>query len=194
MRVSVRNPAPVLLLLLAACSGETPTAPPAEVTGSTAAGALARAQVPMKGTYEGTGIFTESPASCPGFQSVFEGVGQETHTGRYTLSQTTCTVPIDAINSSFTGTFTKTAANGDLITGTFAGAARQVQFPGPSSPIGIFAITGTITFTGGTGRFEGASGSQQMEGIQWTNFSQAGFPSRMVLEFDGTISSVGSLR
>jgi hypothetical protein len=195
MRDSIRQSAPVLLLLYAACSSEIPTAPPpAELTGSTAAGAPARAQVPMKGTYEGTGIFTEPPASCPGFQSVFEGVGQETHTGRYTLTHTTCTVPIDATNSSFTGEFTKTAANGDLITGTFAGATQQVQFPGPSSPIGIFAITGTITFTGGTGRFEGASGGQQMEGTQWTDFSQAGFPSRMVLEFDGTISSVGSLR
>jgi hypothetical protein len=194
MRVSVRTPGPVLLLLLAACNSGTPVGPAAEVTGSTAAGALARSQVPMKGTYEGTGIFTEPPESCPGFQSVFEGVGRETHTGRYTLSHATCTVPIDATNSSFTGEFTKTAANGDLLTGTFEGTAQLVEAPGPNSATGIFAITGTITFTGGTGRFEGGSGRQQMDGTQWTDFSQAGFPSRMVLEFDGTISSVGSLR
>jgi len=120
-------------------------------------------------------------------------VGRESHTGRYTLDHVTCTVPVDATNSSFTGEFTKTAANGDLLVGTFQGAARLVQPPGESSPIGIFAIEGTITFTGGTGRFEGATGSQRMQGTQSTDFSQPpSLPSRMALEFDGTISSVGS--
>jgi hypothetical protein len=147
----------------------------------------------MKGSYEGTGVFTAPPASCAGFYSVFGGDGQESHTGRYALHHTTCTVPIDATQSSFTGEFTKTTANGDLLFGTYEGTTRLTEAPGPSSPIGVFAISGTLSFTGGTGRFEGASGGQQMVGTQWTDFSQAGYPSRMVLEFDGTISSVGSL-
>jgi hypothetical protein len=120
-------------------------------------------------------------------------VGQESHTGRYTLNHSTCTVPVDATNSAFTGEFTKTTANGDLSFGTYEGTTQLIEAPGPSSAVGVFAIIGTITFTGGTGRFEGASGSQEMEGTQWTDFSQAGFASRMVLEFNGTISSVGSL-
>jgi hypothetical protein len=158
------------------------------------AAALSRTEVPIKGTYEGTGVFTAPPASCPGFYSLFEGIGRESHTGRYALSHTVCTVPIDVTRSSFTGVFTKTAANGDLLTGTFEGTTRMTEAPGGGSPYGVFAIIGTITFTGGTGRFVEATGTQSMEGTQWTDFSQADFPSRQVLEFDGTISSVGSLR
>ncbi len=191
MRVHVPNLAPFLLMLFTACSGEAPIAPSAEAAGSTPAGAFSRTQVPMKGTYEGTGIFTSPPASCAGFYSVFSGVGQESHTGRYTLRQTTCAVPIDATSSSFTGEFTKTTANGDLLLGTHEGTTQLVEAPGPGSAVGIFAIAGTITFTGGTGRFDGASGSQRMEGTQWTDFSQPGFPSRMVLEFDGEFRTVG---
>jgi hypothetical protein len=172
------------LLLLAACDSE-PTAPAAEA-------AAVFKSVPMKGRFEGTGSFTAPPASCQGVYSTFQGGGQESHTGRYTLDIATCTVPVDASRSSFSGTFTKTAANGDLIFGTDEGTARLTVPPGPSSAVGVFEISGTITFTGGTGRFTGASGQQHMEGTQWTDFSRAGFPSRMVLEFDGSISSVGS--
>jgi hypothetical protein len=173
-----------LCLFLVACE-KAPTAPDV---------ALARGEVPMKGTYEGTGLFTAPPAECGGFYSVFNGLGRESHTGRYTLELATCTVPVDAINSSFTGEFTKTTANGDLLFGVYDGATELTQAPGADSPIGVFAISGTITFTGGTGRFEGAGGTQSMTGTQWTDFSRPGFPSRMILEFDGTISSVGSLR
>lgn len=190
MRVSGIVPMPFLLLMVAACSDRTSTAPSAEA--SSGAGPEFSEQVPMKGSYQGTGVFTAPPASCAAFYSVFNGTGQESHTGRYALHHTTCTVPIDATHSSFTGEFTKTAANGDLIFGTFEGSVQLTQAPGSGSPIGVFAIVGTITFTGGTGRFDGATGSQRMVGTQWTDFSRDGFPSRMVLQFDGTISSVGS--
>jgi hypothetical protein len=179
-----------MLLLLAACGSET-TAPAGESTGPADAAAAIKL-VPMKGEFEGTGTFSAPPASCPGVYSTFEGGGQESHTGRYTLQIETCTVPAGGAVSSFSGTFTKTTANGDLIFGTHAGTATLTTPPGPSSPVGVFAIDGTITFTGGTGRFAGATGQQHMEGTQWTDFSQTGFPSRMELAFDGSISSTGA--
>jgi hypothetical protein len=185
-------PAPFLLLALAACAGDGPSAPTADDLGADPASI--RSEVPMKGSYEGTGNFTTPPAGCAGLFSAFTGTGRETHTGRYRLTQTVCTVPIDATTFAFTGEFTKTAANGDLLRGTFEGTSRLIQPPGPTSPIGVFEVAGTIVFTGGTGRFDGATGSQRMSGTQWTDFSQAHAPSRMVLEFDGTISTIGSLR
>ncbi len=181
----------LLLLLLAACGEEAATGPMA--VAAPAAGMAASRQVPMKGSYQGTGFFTQPPQGCPGFYTVFSGTGTKSHSRRYSLDHVTCTVPIDQTRSSFTGEFTKTTANGDLIIGTHQGFSRLVTPPGPSSPVGVFAIEGEITFTGGTGRFEGATGGQRMEGTQWTDFSQLpSLPSRMVLQFDGTISSVGS--
>ena len=190
MRLPTLIPVSFLSLAVLACGDQAPTAPAVQA-GSADRPAFSE-QVPMRGSYEGTGTFTAPPASCAGFYSVFTGSGQESHAGNYTLHHTTCTVPIDATRSSFTGEFTKTVASGDLVFGTFEGSTRLAQAPGAGTPIGIFTIVGTVTFTGGTGRFDGATGSQRMEGTQWTDFSQAGFPSRMVLDFDGTISTVGS--
>ena len=190
MRVPAIITAPFLCLAIAACDDHAPTAPLA-LAGQPDGPAFSE-QVPMRGSYEGTGVFTAPPASCAGFYSVFTGTGRESHAGSYTLDHTTCTVPIDATHSAFTGEFTKTVANGDLLVGTYEGSTQLTEAPGAGDPIGVFAIVGTITFTGGTGRFDGATGSQRMEGTQWTDFSQAGFPSRMILDFEGTISSVGS--
>jgi hypothetical protein len=190
MRASRAIPPSFVLLLVTACGSET-TAPAGESI-APASGVAALTLVPMKGVFEGTGSFTAPPASCQGLYSTFNGSGRESHTGRYTLHIETCTVPMEASTSSFTGTFTKTAANGDLIFGTDEGTATLTVPPGPGSPVGVFAIDGTVTFTGGTGRFTGASGQQHMEGDQWTDFSQTGLPSRMVLEFDGSISSTGA--
>ena len=185
MRAPGFTPIPLLLAAVVACGDQSPTAP-------VALSPLARAEVPMKGDYEGTGVFTAPPAACAGFYAVFTGEGQETHTGRYTLDLATCTVPVDAIRSSFTGEFRKTTANGDLIVGTYQGTTDLTEAPGTTFPIGVFAIEGVITITGGTGRFDGARGSQRMTGIQSTDFSRPGFPSRMILTFDGSITSVGS--
>jgi hypothetical protein len=179
------------LLLLAACGSETTA--PGSASAIAATEALADVKsVPMSGRFEGTGSFSTPPTWCQGLYSTFRGGGQESHTGRYTLDIANCTIPVDASTSTFSGTFTKTTANGDLIFGTQEGTARLTVPPGSSSAVGVFELSGTITFTGGTGRFAGATGQQQMEGTQWTDFSQAGFPSRMVLEFEGSISSVGS--
>jgi hypothetical protein len=83
------------------------------------------------------------------------------------------------------GTFVKTAANGDQIFGTYVGTATVIQ---PPSPVAIFSVNGTITFTGGTGRFAGATGSTTMAGTLQADFSQAPVPTQVTLTMLGTIS------
>jgi len=87
------------------------------------------------------------------------------------------------------GTFIKTAANGDLIFGTYSGSSTVIQ---PPAPIGIFSVTGTLSFTGGTGRFAGATGTATMNGSLRGDFSQPGVPTEVALVMIGSISSPGS--
>jgi len=89
------------------------------------------------------------------------------------------------------GTFIKTAANGDQIFGTYTGSTTIIQ---PPAPIGIFGVTGTLSFTGGTGRFAGATGSASMNGSLQADFSQPTVPTDVTLVMIGSISSVGSTK
>jgi hypothetical protein len=49
-------------------------------------------------------------------------------------------------------------------------------------------VTGTLSFTGGTGHFDGASGTQTMEASQSIDVSQATLPVHTELDLHGTIS------
>ncbi len=83
------------------------------------------------------------------------------------------------------GTFVKTAANGDQLFGTYAGTTSVIQ---PPTPIGVFEMTGTLTFTGGTGRFTGAAGTTTMSGIEQADFSQTPITIQDELTMVGEIS------
>jgi hypothetical protein len=83
--------------------------------------------------------------------------------------------------SSF-GTFHWVAANGDSISGHFFGQLIPTATPG------LFDYVGTTIVTGGTGRFDGASGMTTSGGQANFNTLTFAFP------FQGTISSVGSNR
>jgi hypothetical protein len=83
------------------------------------------------------------------------------------------------------GTFVKTAANGDQLFGTYSGNASVIQ---PPAPIGIFAISGTLTFTGGSGRFTGAAGTTTMSGTERADFSQTPVATQAELTMVGEIS------
>ncbi|MEA3336767.1 MAG: SMP-30/gluconolactonase/LRE family protein [Chloroflexota bacterium] len=72
-----------------------------------------------------------------------------------------------------TGTMAFTAANGDQLFGTFAGESSPLE-DGPVS------FKGTFQIDGGTGEFEGATGS----GV----YSGSAEGSEGILEFDGTLS------
>jgi hypothetical protein len=64
----------------------------------------------------------------------------------------------------------------------------------PPAPIGQFRVSGTLTFTGGTGRFAGLTGTASMSGVQTTDFSLPDFPTTVTLHMEGAISSVRSVR
>ena len=75
--------------------------------------------------------------------------GTATHLGRYTM---TFRAEIDLTTRLGESRETWVAANGDSLFTTGSGEAT------PTDP-GILSIAGTETITGGTGRFEGATGS-----------------------------------
>lgn len=116
--------------------------------GMAVAGPVAASQqVPFRGEMSGTATVT--PIQPPIVSVLLETSGQASQLGRFTL------VAPHTVNQATriaTGTYTFTAADGSTLTATLAGTATLVA-PGQ------LAIAETGTITGGTGRFEGATGS-----------------------------------
>jgi hypothetical protein len=165
---------------LAACDDAAPTAPQ-----------FASTQVPTATSYRAQGTIGTTPR-CDALGLLYvslEGEGIESHVGRYTIENSHC---LNRATGEFTaGLFHKVAANGDDLFGTYEGTSSVIQAP---APVGIFAILGQLAFTGGSGRFANAIGSQQMAGTQTSDFSQPGVPTTVELTMTGTISTVGSAR
>ena len=136
--------------------------------------ALAGAQVPFKGA--DAGEWGEGTHSCGALFPVFvETSGQATHVGNYSYSSREC---VNFANSTYSGTWELTAANGDTLAGTYAGTfeivGSNIEYE-QENAIG-----------GGTGRFAGASGDFHVSGLaSLDDFSD-------VQELEGAISSVGS--
>ena len=78
------------------------------------------------------------------------GVGQASQLGRYALLMQ---VEVDLITETSAGTFSIDTANGDQLTGTVTGVGAD------SVEENVFLLTEILTIEGGTGRFEGASGT-----------------------------------
>jgi hypothetical protein len=190
------RPHPILLTLLAVslagCDGRPPTAPGADP--AAAAGRFEAAQanrvVPFKEEYTASGTIAPSAACAAGtLQVALDGGGTASHVGRYSITNSHC---LDLATGVFTnGTFVKTAANGDQLFGTYSGVGTVIV---PPAPIGQFRVSGTLTFTGGTGRFAGLTGTASMSGVQTTDFSLPDFPTTVTLHMEGAISSVRSVR
>jgi hypothetical protein len=109
------------------------------------------------------------------------GSGTGTHIGKYTFVATEC---VNLATFAVTdGSWTITAANGDTVSGEYAGQAA----PAPGSACDItYDVEGPVT--GGTGRFEGATGH-----LRWEGF--ANLCTRVLGdEISGWISSVGSTK
>ncbi len=177
------------LLAFPAC--DTPTAADFGVgaDGTPVPATLAKAvELPMRGRFVADGSLVPQ-ADCPGLRLVSQGGGTETHTGRYTITTIDC-----VIGNGFTGSFTKVAADGDLLFGTYAGSTEVLEAPSASSSLLVLRVTGTLNFTGGTGRFDGASGTETMEGRQSIDVSQAVLPAHTVLDLEGTITVVRPTR
>ena len=77
--------------------------------------------------------------------------GQATHLGRFTRTET---LIVNLSDGTFTGTLEFTAANGDQLNADVEG-----HFTSPTGE----SAEGTYLFTGGTGRFQNASGGAAFE-------------------------------
>ena len=167
-------------VVLVACADAAPTAPQ-----------LANTQVPITTSYRAQGTIGTTPR-CDALGLLYvslQGEGIESHVGRYTIQNSHCLNPV---TGEFTaGLFHKVAANRDELFGTYVGTSSVIQAP---APIGVFAIRGQLAFTGGSGRFDDATGSQEMVGTQTSDFSQPGVPTTVELSMTGTISTAGSAR
>ena len=120
---------------------------------------------------------------CPGFEGHIRGVGYSTELGAVSVQATDCFIPTDFSGQNFAfaskpGTVvTLTTSSGDTLVGTTQGTATGQPFP-------IEAISGKVTFTGGTGRYKNATGSGSIEGIE--NIGTT--PATGILVISGTIT------
>jgi hypothetical protein len=130
--------------------------------------ALAGQQVPFKGYLDDMG--TAAHQEPDGLHIGNTATGQATQLGRFTR------VGSGVIHPDGTVDFTLvwTAANGDQLVGGVEIASLTAT-----------TITGTYTFTGGTGRFENASGAADFVGVTSDGIHYA-------VLFSGTISSPGA--
>jgi hypothetical protein len=140
--------------------------------------ALAGKQVPLKGHDKGS--FTLTPDGCGAgvFAVVVDDTGKATHVGKYAYHSNEC---FNGATGEFSGTFTITAANGDTISGTYAGAVVNVV-----GDLGFYEQDNVIT--GGTGRFAGATGEFHLSGI--ANLATLESSQRI----SGTVSSPGAAK
>ena len=143
-------PAALLALALAACGTDTTRDPVAPSSLVVARGDQADADTKTKhihGTMEATETGTPQPGT-PIVVRRLEGEGNASHLGRFT---TVGIITLNLATATGAGTVTYTAANGDVLSGTATG---QAVVGG-----GFATVTETVTITGGTGRFAGATGT-----------------------------------
>jgi hypothetical protein len=142
--------------------------------------AWAKQQVPIKGEFTTQFSFTSPP---PVAQLTLSGGGWVSHLGKATCSSLNEVVDFTQQPlPTMTGTLTLTAANGDTLTGEM----DAVAIPAEDGSITFF---GTLTFTGGTGRFAGATGTAE--------FGGTGTPTSMFggigqFAFEGAVTSPGA--
>ena len=132
-------------------------------------GVQASDAVPYKGS--GAGATVDAVPDPGGLLLSVLVEGHATLTGNFVREES---VVFDPVAGTLSGTFVTTAANGDQIFGTITG-----QFISPTM------VVGTNTLTGGTGRFENATGQTTFslvteDGVHFT------------VEFNGRLSSVGA--
>lgn len=133
-------------------------------------------QVPFNGTLEGS--FTASPAPPPEINRQLDATGNATQLGNFTYDFPH-SVDRSVMPATGVGISTFTAANGDQVFALIYGVATLF-----SSGVLLGIEEGMIL--GGTGRFEGATGSFVIERlIDTVNLTTIG-------AFEGTISSPGA--
>jgi hypothetical protein len=140
-----------------------------------AAPAAAGDQVPFRGNFAGVAVATSFnfPIAC----GVTTGTGNATHLGQFAFEHPHCA---NLVAFTLTGTFRLVAANGDQVFADFTGQSTAT----PTT--GVRLVEGTATVTGGTGRFEGATGTITLRRLFNT------MTNATVGSFNGVISSPGA--
>jgi hypothetical protein len=139
----------LLALSLAACG----SAPPTGAVPALPAHARSHAPVPIRGECETT--FTPPPLPVPAvFSQVDTGTCHLSHLGQVAVRSEQV---INRVGGTQSGERILTAANGDVLRAVHTGTSR------PTGP-GQVSFAATLTFTGGTGRFAGATGQARAEG------------------------------
>ena len=144
-------------------------------TMSIVAPAAAGDQVPLQGSFDGQSV--QSLNADGSIHDVITSTGNASHLGQFGM-----VIDATVIRPFGSGSIVLVADNGDTVTATFTGMA------GPSGTPGVVLIVEHATITGGTGRFEGATGSFDIARL----FIPA--TGEVTGTIDGTISTVGSAK
>jgi hypothetical protein len=145
-----------LCVFAAACSSErlsSPTSPTSTGLGLSQTQAQSGTELPFSGSFT-----TVTDVPPPSARATAEGTA--TQLGRFTGTLAAEVNP----DSTGTGTFTFTAANGDQLSGTFVG---QGVFIPPNTA----RLTEVATIVSGTGRFTGATGTFTMVRFDTIDFA-----------------------
>jgi len=137
---------------------------------------------PFSGSVVGMAIFVPAnPLGCPPPYSITttaEAVGTMSHLGLVTMTSSHCPLADSTVADA---TMTLVAANGDKLFGTYTGGS------GPPGADGYFFGHYTVTFAGGTGRFQHASGTAAITAkVLFLGFDVLDWPATW--SFEGTLS------
>ncbi len=187
-----------VVIMLYSCTYQE-NGPVSTTTGPTAGGSLSKEKpivtstsvtpgpstashsVPVRGRFTGTATVTHLSVSEPLYRVDVNADGIVTHLGR---ARATYAVPqflfdpvnreLTVLNTTWTGTIT--AANGDQVFAQYTLRTSTVPF----TVLGDFAFSTDLALTGGTGRFQGATGVAV--GFATGNI----FTQKFTVGFDGT--------
>jgi hypothetical protein len=119
-------------------------------------------RVPIDGTFAVTFTYPAAFACTGGGVPIeAQGIGQMLGLGSLFFKVTKCLSFPDGAVGAYAGTFTMVAGNRDTLTGTYAGTQDFTQVDAN----GFGPFQGTLTFTGGTGRFAQAAGTLRFTAI-----------------------------
>jgi hypothetical protein len=181
-----------VLVFAAGCGGhglDSPLSPTSSSTtlartglpaGSAQTHARNGSAVPFRGSFTGQTIGkVNCPPTCPPTTLTITGTeeGTATHLGRFTADITEI---VDLASATDAGTIEFTAANGDSVSATTVG--KEVGFTPPN----ISTIEQVATIIGGTGRFDGVTGTFTVRFVQIIDFGEG--TSTLSGSFEGHIN------
>ena len=168
------------VLLLAGCEQAGPLNSIASVTGPSSP-AIKPVDVPFSGVVIGEAVFdfVNNPKACAAtFTTITTAKGEALHMGLTTWQSQHCLGPA---NDILDAELVLTAADGDAVHATYTGSCVGTGVVGE-----LIICNGNAVFSGGTGRFENASGTAGWRGaIVFEGFGDFSWSGRW--EWKGSI-------